>query len=60
MSDDPVRTAHEAAEILGVHYQTVRRYILDGELKAAQRGRRWFIRQSAIDAFLEPARPDVA
>ena len=60
MSDDPVLTAHEAAEILGVHYQTLLDYMRSGELRAAQRGRRWFIRQSSIDAFLEPVRPDVA
>jgi excisionase family DNA binding protein len=60
MSDDPVLTAHETAEALGVHYQTVRRYIMSGELKAAQHGRRWFIRQSSIEEFLEPVRPDVA
>ncbi len=60
MSDDPVLTAHETAELLGVHYQTVRRYILAGELKAAQHGRRWFIRRSWVDEFLAPVTPDVA
>jgi len=54
MSDDPVLTAHQVADELGVHYQTVRGYILRGELRAAKRGNRWFIRRSWLEEFLAP------
>jgi excisionase family DNA binding protein len=60
MSEDPVLTAHEVAEEIGVHYQTVRVYIRTGELKAAKRGNRWFIRRSWLEEFLAPTRTDVA
>lgn len=58
MSSDPVHTAHEVAEQLGVHYQTLRKYILAGELKAVKRGNRWFIRRSWVEAFLAPTPAD--
>lgn len=60
MSDDPVLTAHQVAEEIGVHYQTLRKYILGGQLKAAKRGNRWFIRRSWLEEFLTPTTSDVA
>lgn len=54
MNDDPVLTAREVAEELGVHYQTLRSYIIDGQLQAVKRGNRWFIRRSWVDEFLAP------
>ena len=60
MSDDPVYTAHQVAAELGVHYQTLRKYILAGQLKAAKRGNRWFIRRSWVEEFLAPTEPHVA
>lgn len=57
---DPVITAQQAADEVGVHYQTLRRYVLSGELKAVKRGNRWFIRRSWLEAFLTPTRIDVA
>jgi excisionase family DNA binding protein len=60
MNNDPVLTAHQVADEIGVHYQTLRKYILDGQLKAAKRGNRWFIRRSWVEEFLAPSSRDVA
>lgn len=60
MSDDPVLTAHEVAGELGVHYKTLLKYIRGGELRAAKRGNRLFIRQSWVEEFLAPTRTNVA
>lgn len=60
MSEDPVLTLHEVAAEIGVHYQTARDYVLAGELKAAKRGNRWFIRRSWVEEFLSPTRTDAA
>lgn len=57
MSVDPVLTAHQCAAELGVHYQTLRKYIRAGELRAAKRGNRLFIRRSWVDEFLNPVSP---
>lgn len=60
MSEDPVLTAHEVAEEIRVHYQTVRGYILRGELKATKQGNRWLIRRSWVEEFVDPTRSGVA
>jgi excisionase family DNA binding protein len=54
MSDDPVLTAHQVADELKIHYKTLLRHIRDGELRAAKRGNRLFIRRSWVDEFLAP------
>ena len=47
-----VYTLNETAEILGTHYQTIRRYIKDGRLKGQQIGRPILITNLAIKEFL--------
>lgn len=60
VADDQVLNADQVAEILDVHPRTLTRYLRTGELKGAKHGNRWFIRRSAVDAFLEPEQTDVA
>lgn len=45
------------AEILGRDYETVRRYIASGELRATKRGGQWFIRREWLEAFLNGDEP---
>jgi excisionase family DNA binding protein len=54
MNDDPVLTPHEVADELRVNYETLLDYLHDGRLRGVKRGRRWFIRRSAVDEFLTP------
>lgn len=53
MSDDPVLTAHQVADVLGEHYKTVLRHIREGRLRASKQGNRLFIRRSWLDEFLD-------
>jgi len=43
----------EAAEILGVSYQTVRRRIMSGDLEVRREGRRYFIKLSDVEKLVE-------
>lgn len=52
---DPILTVEQVAEMLQIHPFTVLNYIKAGKLKAAQLGRVYRIRQSAVDNFLEEA-----
>ena len=49
--DDAELTLHEAAEVLGVHYMTVYRYVRLGLLSAAKVGGTWRISRADFDAF---------
>lgn len=44
----------EAAELLGVHPNTIRNHIKDGSLKAGRAGQQWRIRREALESFLAP------
>lgn len=49
-------TVREAAELLGVHYQTVHRMIAEGELKASApkgrgRGKRLYLNPDAVKRY---------
>lgn len=44
-------TLAEAAQILGVHYMTAYRYVRTGRLAARQRGGRWQVSLTELDAF---------
>lgn len=57
---DPVITAHEAAEEIGVAYCTVLDYLRSGVLVGVKRGNRWYVRRSRLDQFLEPETARVA
>lgn len=46
-------SAHEAAELLGLHVRTVRRYIRDGRLDAVQLGNRYRIPHKSLEALLD-------
>jgi excisionase family DNA binding protein len=46
-------TVEEVAEVLGVNQETVRRYVREGQLRAARWGRRHHIRPEAIREFQE-------
>lgn len=46
-------TFKQAAEILGLHWQTVREMCLRGEIKTARAGRRWVLTTKAIAKFLD-------
>lgn len=47
----------EAADLLGVHPNTIRRHIADGTLPARRLGRRVFIVLDDLEAALTPVRP---
>ncbi|MFI7387973.1 helix-turn-helix domain-containing protein [Streptomyces sp. NPDC049813] len=48
----------EVADLLGLHVRTVRGYVRDGRLKAAQVGRRYRVTPADLDAFTgAPAAP---
>ncbi len=49
--DDAELTLHEAAEVLGVHYMTVYRYVRLGLLSATKVGGTWRISRADFDAF---------
>ena len=51
MTDKQVYTVDEAAELLGMNAQTVRRWCRDGELKAARMGRHYRISRRALAEF---------
>lgn len=56
LPDPPFSTA-EAAHVLGVHPDTVRNYILAGELKGAFRtGKLWKVPAQAVADFIERKR----
>lgn len=44
-------TLHEVAEILGVHYMTVYRYVHEGHLPATKNGHGWVVRASDVNNF---------
>jgi excisionase family DNA binding protein len=44
---------HEAAELLGLHVRTVRRYIRDGRLDAVRVGNRYRIARESLEALVE-------
>ena len=48
---------HEVAVELRVNYETVLGYLHRGLLKGVKRGSRFYIRRSAVDAFLDPDQP---
>ena len=51
----------QVADLLGLHVRTVRGYVRDGRLKAAQVGRRYRVARADLEAFTgapaAPARP---
>lgn len=51
--NDPILTVEQVAELLQLHHFTVLNYIKQGKLRAAQLGRVYRIRQSAVDEFLD-------
>lgn len=51
---DPVLSPYEVADELRRNYETVLRMIKRGELRAVKRGGRFYIRRSALEAFLDP------
>ncbi len=51
-------TLHEVAEILKIHYQTVRTYIQEGQITAIKIGRNWRVKPEDLEEFVsKQARP---
>lgn len=48
-------TPYEVADLLGFHYNTVRRMIKDGELPATKISRSWRIRKVDLEQFVMPS-----
>ncbi len=46
-----MKSIKETADILGVHWQTVRKLVISGELKAVKVGRQWRIEEETIERF---------
>lgn len=47
-----ILTAYEVADTLGVHRNTVLRYIKENQLKAVKVGKKYVINKADLDAFL--------
>ena len=45
---------YDVSDLLGLHWQTIRRMILDGELPAVKIRRRWRIRKVDLERFTTP------
>lgn len=50
-------TLNEVASLVGMHYETCRRLMVDGEFPVPgfKLGTRWFVRRTELDAFLQGA-----
>lgn len=46
-------TLHQTAEMLQVHYQTARDWILAGRIRASRTGRRWRVDLAEVRHFLQ-------
>lgn len=53
LGGEQVYTTHEVADILKLKWRTIMNLLHTGELKGAQIGRRWRIRESDVREFLE-------
>lgn len=47
-------TIYEVADLLGFHWQTIRKMIKSGELPAKKYGASWRIRKADLEAFTSP------
>ncbi|MEM9033564.1 MAG: B12-binding domain-containing protein [Actinomycetota bacterium] len=54
---DDELTLHEVAARLGVHYNTVYRYVRRGKLEARQVGGEWRVAPEALDALTDTTKP---
>lgn len=48
-----IYSINELAEILDIHYNTVRKYILQGKLNAFKIGGKWTVSESDLYLFVE-------
>lgn len=46
-------TLHQTAEMLQVHYQTARDWVLTGRIRASRTGRRWRVELADVRRFLD-------
>jgi excisionase family DNA binding protein len=46
-------TAQEAADLLGIHHQTIRRLARQGRVPAIRLGKYWMFRASELDAWVK-------
>ena len=46
-------TIKEVAARLGLHVQTIKRYIADGTIKATKVGNKWRITEAAVQEYLD-------
>lgn len=53
MSEIDVLTPKQVARLMGVHYQTVLKWIDSGQLRARKLGERFFIRREWINEMLD-------
>ena len=49
-------TLHEVADLLGFHYNTIRRMVKNGELPAVKLGKAWRVRKLDLERFTDPNR----
>jgi excisionase family DNA binding protein len=56
MTEKPLLTTQDIAELLEMHITTIRRYIREGKIKAIRIGREYRIRREDFEEFLEARR----
>ena len=52
MANDRILTLEQAAELLQVHYETVRRWMVKGEIPGRKIGRGWRIVESDLKRWI--------
>ena len=52
MANDRILTVEQAAELLQVHYETVRRWMVNGEIPGRKIGRGWRIVESDLKRWI--------
>jgi excisionase family DNA binding protein len=50
-------STEQVAQLLGIHWQTVRKLIRDGELQATRIGDRVLVRDEEVDRFIDAHTP---
>lgn len=59
MQDEKLLTVPETAAALRCHENTVRRWLLTGQMAGKKAGRKWLVPEASIDAFMRDSQPKI-